>query len=88
MAGVVTIGGTALSSVDDTREPNANLIKFLEDTLEMAKAGQVIGMACASISHDLSAQWATVGMVGGFNMVGALDAVKYDVLMTALGEDD
>lgn len=61
-------------------EPNDACIKALEEWLELARAGEIIGVATAGLCHDGLGRWAVAGKVGGCAMVGALEAAKADVL--------
>jgi hypothetical protein len=60
--------------------PNAACIEALEDVLERARAGQVVGVAISELYHDGLAGWQLGGFLGGYALMGAqlmlLDALK------------
>lgn len=60
-------------------EPHQGVIEFLERLLQDARAGQVVGLACAYQSPDWRAGYSIVGFVGGFSMVGAAYNILQDV---------
>lgn len=69
-----------------TNQPNPFLIKFLEDQLERARAGEIIGIAGAILDKDKLGEFFTAGRVGGFSMIGALHCAVHDLHRTARGE--
>ena len=51
-------------------------VEQLEVLLESAKSGQIVGIAYSVLEYDNNACFGVVGRVGGFSMVGALEAAK------------
>jgi hypothetical protein len=51
-------------------------VEQLEVLLEAAKSGQIVGIAYSVLEYDNNACFGVVGRVGGFGMVGALEAAK------------
>lgn len=73
---VVSISGGAVP----TRDPNATCFAVLTKWLEMAKSGEIVGVAMAALHHDGCGSWAVGGTVGGYSMLGALEIAKADLL--------
>jgi hypothetical protein len=74
-----------------TGEPDRFLVEVLEDLLERAKSGQIVGMAAVFLEHDGQSAYDIVGRVGGFTMAGALAAAvhtvnAYNVAESQLGD--
>jgi len=67
--------GSRNSPEPETSEPNTGVVAFLEDLLEEARAGDVQGVALASIDSERIGSYAIVGRVGGYSMQGAADCV-------------
>ena len=61
-------------------EPNERCIALLEEWLEMAKAGEIVGVAMAGLCRDNCARNALAGMVGGYSMIGALETAKAELI--------
>ena len=61
-------------------EPNTNTIDVLEKYLEMARSGEIIGVAVAALCADGLARYHIGGMIGGYSMLGALEVCRADVL--------
>jgi hypothetical protein len=59
------------------REVSDACVDLLEDLLERAKSGEVVGFSGACLGHDNVATFAIGGRCGGVGMVGALEACKY-----------
>lgn len=66
-------------------EPVQSCIEVLSELLEMAKAGQVIGATVVMLHCDGLASYAIGGRVGGYSLIGAMEAAKL-VLMGASHE--
>lgn len=54
------------------REANQNCVATLEKWLEMAKAGEIVGVVMAGLTHDRCGTWQAAGFVGGYSILGAL----------------
>lgn len=73
-------------------EPDENLVEFLENLLERARAGDVIGVAAAvalpsPVGSIMPVESFRVGWNASAAMVGALEDVKYRILRS-LNDDD
>ena len=68
------------------KEVVESTVEQLETLLEAAKSGQIVGIAYATLEYDRTACFGVVGRVGGFSMVGALDAAKH--ILTAENIND
>lgn len=83
--------GDAQASVNPptTKVPNEGLIRFLEQVLQDARSGDIIGMASSYMTHDYRAGFAIIGTVGGFSMQGALHCALLEIgdLNRSGGED-
>jgi len=73
MSKVVNVFGDALPD----GSPNQNLIDYLEHTMELAKSGQIQGIAAVALHNSGSASWACGGYTGGYSMLGALQELQY-----------
>lgn len=69
------------------REPNETCIETLEEWLEMARAGEIVGVAMAGLSFDGTARYGVGGRVGGYGIVGALEIAKTDIVELLRDED-
>lgn len=56
--------------------PSEACIQCLERLLEMAKAGEITGVAAASVHHDGTASFDVSGFVGGYSLMGALEMAR------------
>ncbi|WP_454917436.1 hypothetical protein [Xanthobacter sediminis] len=54
-------------------EPNPTCIATLEEWLERARSGEIVGVALAALHHDGVGSYAVGGRVGGYSMLGALE---------------
>jgi len=61
-------------------EPNEDVIQYLEDLLERAKNGEVVGTAVAALHKGEFADFKFVGKVVGFGIVGALEIMKTKII--------
>lgn len=61
-------------------EPNTSCIAALEELLEKAKAGEVVGVAVACLHYDRLASYHIAGQVGGYGIIGAIESAKVDLL--------
>jgi hypothetical protein len=73
MTEVVSLFGTV---VPQERRPMETVIEALEKALEMAKAGEVQGIACTLLHADGLASYALCGVVGTYAMLGAATALR------------
>lgn len=56
--------------------PCEGTIQALEDMVERARSGELQGIAAALLNSDNSAEYRLAGMVGSFEMLGALECAK------------
>lgn len=73
---VISIDGSPViqASVD------AGTVKYLERLLEMARSGEVVGIAFAATHADRATTVGNVGFYEARTCVGALEELKYDIL--------
>lgn len=60
-------------------EPNQMAIDALEKILAKAHVGEVIGVIITALHHGGLAGWQAGGRVGGYSMLGAIEAAKFDL---------
>lgn len=70
---VVSVHG---GPVPMAKENSPALIGYLEELLEQAKSGEILGMAAATMYRDRTTAYSVVGVIEGFSMVGALEMAK------------
>lgn len=61
-------------------EPNETCVKALEELLEMARSGEIVGVAMAGLCADHMSRYAIAGNVGGYGMLGAMEVAKSDLV--------
>lgn len=66
---VVSLGGHGTVVV---KEPNQIVISLLERMLQEARAGEIVGLACAYHGPDWCAGYSIAGYAGGYSMLGAM----------------
>jgi hypothetical protein len=54
---------------------NTAVVEYLETLLELAKQGEITGLAAVPRYPDNTASYSLVGTVGGYGMVGALQCL-------------
>lgn len=69
-------------------EPSEAVIHRLEELLEQARAGSVVGVAFVGVNQAGDAEYRVVGRVGGFSMQGALDCARQEVLKINMGDTE
>ncbi len=70
-------------------EPNAELVRLLEDLLHAAQQGKIRGMAYAVVQHtgDLVTGWNTLpSRANVFTLLGGLDYLRFRVMQEQLIE--
>lgn len=80
---VVSLNGNA----PILRERNDQCVAALEDALEEAKSGEIVGVSIIKNYHDGQGSFHYAGTVGGFSMVGAHRASEMMILRIAMDED-
>ena len=68
--------------------PNPHVITMLEDLLERARAGNVIGLVAVDVDEAGLACWHKAGKTGGFSLLGGVAALQSYLSDAANGEDD
>jgi len=61
-------------------EPNELCIAALEDALEKARSGEVIGVSIIRLHRDGCASWINGGFIGGFSFLGAVNMVAAELI--------
>jgi hypothetical protein len=54
-----------------TRESNAAAVEVLEDALERARSGEIVGVGIVMADHDGRACFSLGGLIGGYADLGA-----------------
>lgn len=67
-------------------KPNEHCIATLEEWLDMARAGELIGVAMAGLRSNGCGRYAVGGTIGGYSMLGALDMATDDVKSVVRGD--
>jgi len=62
--------------IPEPGEANASLVSYLEDLLEAARSGEIVGVCCANLHSDRTGGFSNVGIVGGYSMLGAINMAK------------
>lgn len=73
---VISLSGDPINSV----VANETCVRVLEEWLERAKSGEVIGFAIVGRHHDQAGSFAIAGSIGGYSMLGALETAKADIV--------
>jgi len=68
-----------------------NLVKWLEDMLERARSGEIVGMVAAyeypSVAGTIRpAGYSVVGYVDSYSIVGAIETAKYGMLQRMVSD--
>jgi hypothetical protein len=61
-------------------EVNEACVQTLEIWLDMAKSGEIAGVALAGLGFDGCGRYAIGGLVGGYSILGALEMVRSDLV--------
>ena len=69
------------------REVIESTVVALEDALEAARAGEIIGVAIAMLYHKGIGGYSVCGRVGGYNMLGALEMAKAEIVAVNLDHE-
>ena len=62
------------------RQPSLVLIEALEDILERARSGEIIGGVFCGLYHDGLSDFSLAGKVGGYGLIGAVEMAKKTLL--------
>ena len=66
-------------------EPNDRLVQEIERLLDMARSGEIVGMAGTYLHKDKGASYSFAGIVGSYGLVGGLECAKARLLSIVLG---
>ncbi|RJL08419.1 hypothetical protein [Paracoccus siganidrum] len=67
-------------------EPSETCIQQLEYWLEMARSGEVVGVAIGGICADGLSRYGIGGRVGGYSMLGALEMARTELVEVIRGD--
>ena len=70
------------------REVVAATIDALEQILEAAKSGEIVGVAITTLDHKGMGGYSIAGRVGGYSMIGALEMIKAELIAVNWGDDE
>jgi hypothetical protein len=76
MTKITSINGATIS----TGEPNEIAVRMLEDALERAKSGDLVGVGIVMRHSDGCGSFSLGGSVGGYSMLGALEMVRDQIV--------
>ena len=81
--------GRREARVVEGRAVNATAVEGLEEMLELAKKGEIVGFAMVPMWHDNTASYLIMGRCGGYAMLGAMNVVMTHLVGTnRMGDDD
>ena len=66
-------------------EPNDRLVQEIERLLDMARSGEIVGMAGTYLHKDKGASYSFAGIVGSYGLIGGLEFAKARLLSIVLG---
>jgi hypothetical protein len=69
------------------REVNEIAVAALEEALEAARSGEVVGVVIARLHHDNLSSYQIAGKIGGYGIIGALEVVKAELTHLHIEED-
>ena len=81
MSNVVSLDGGPAPEM----QPNPELIEYLEDMLEMARGGEIIGVAALPLHWDRTASFSAGGVIGGYAQLGALAILQQHLVTLNAG---
>ena len=68
-----------------SNEPNDRLVEEIERLLDMARSGEIVGMAGTYLHKDKGASYSFAGIVGSYGLIGGLECAKTRLLSIVLG---
>lgn len=83
MTNITSINGATIS----TGEPNQIAVKVLEEALERARSGDLVGVGIVIRHSDGCASFTLGGSVGGYSMLGALEMVRDEIVSLNRGDE-
>ncbi len=66
------------------QEANERLVEEIERLLDLARAGEIVGMAGTYLHKDKAASYSYAGVVGSYSLVGGLECAKTRLLSIVL----
>lgn len=63
-----------------TMVPNESAIELLEEMLERARSGDVVGVCITAVHADKCGSYCMAGLVGGYSILGALEMAKAELI--------
>lgn len=66
--------------------PNEACIEALEHWLEMARSGEIVGVALVGRRPDRTAGLSVCGVIGGYSMLGALEMARAELVKVSSDE--
>ncbi len=69
------------------RESHPEVVKQLEELLEMARSGEIVGLAAVYVYHDETVNYASSGWHGVYRIIGCMEVLKRELIDT-IGEDE
>jgi len=76
---IVPLFGEAAQPPVLKKEPHQGVITALEQLLQEARAGDIVGLAYAYHGTEFRAAYGVVGFVGGYSMQGALRCAENEI---------
>lgn len=73
---IVSIFGGNVTVEEAPKKVYAVLVRRIEEMLEEAKRGDIVGAGIVTLDTSNLAEYTIVGSVGGYSMLGALEMVK------------
>ena len=83
MTNVVGLFGQPLAD----GEPVQSCVECLEELLEQAKRGEIVGIAYGAMNSNGQGQTGIGGVIGGYSMLGALKLVEVELTDLMLSMD-
>jgi hypothetical protein len=68
-------------------EVNETCVEQMEEWLEMAKSGQIVGICLVGLGYDNLAQYTIAGKIGGYGLVGATHMVLQELTHAIMSEE-
>lgn len=68
-------------------EVNETCVEQIEEWLEMAKSGQIVGICLVGLGYDNLAQYTIAGKIGGYGLVGATHMVLQELTHAIMSEE-
>lgn len=74
--------------VPETQEPVESVVEALEEMLADAKAGTLIGLACAYVANNHRAGYRLCGYLSGYSAIGAAQIVVTELVAAAMEDGE